>query len=1179
MRRTVIYAAVVLAAHCLAFVSSQTEDNTFLQGECSLCGSDALELPVVYRTQNEVGFQGCCSPLEDEGDCRGVTETKRTAAFEGPLVVPGVEELCLELSDLVVEEEETKDRTCCPKQCTCSDGFCTSFQGEKVYAGACDARREGGCCGLSVCVFDKSLCESLTDTKGEPCEWVGESDEDLCLTTGFGPAEVSFFDRPCRAKNPTDTLLYRVTASIPDPDGSGRRLQSSIVDVSRREVIDGSELNFVLQGQRITIRSRDCFNRQKLRCSSNQLRIGGLTFNNYVRCLVRRRNPTEERWEIRDDSGPRRFTLIFTCKNIAAGDDRRRLQSTRNELNVDGIEQPDLSLLKDEYGEVQQEGFCYNSEPNPDVEVNPSLGPACDNVTSEDVQAARGICQSGNIQDQNTRDGESEVDSCYAETFCPTFGLPGFGTIQDCVSCFVNFKDKTKCFCQAMVLTPNAKKYEKMFMECQSRVREDGWSKASEFYINGYSTKKVQEASNLPCIDNLQELNKTLGGCEDGVILQYKNKKNEWIDYRAIPFRRKLCPDLKVCLSDGREEKAFLSAKQIRFKQGYNPDCYKCRPRPGFKMSYNVDAIVPTPAPTIMPTPQRGPPRPGFCQDVIENIVGMPQSSEAPGNFRRIKERKDVVWLIHEPKTDMQMKIRCTATFRGGKAYNYRIGIEELVEPTPRRKGPDAAGFCMTGEISERIGTTENTDQLESSGDCHFLPDDTRASQAICRRYIQAGDGVEKCRKAFCAAHWFPFYSDKDACIRAIRASWERGFCGAFHAKDSVDYLECLEDAADFAMEDVIYENRPNLEGQCSSDPKDFDTSLSECQQGVELQYFNEKKGAWISYKAFPSETNRRVCQGGLEFNAKQHKQLFQNRIRLHQRNIPKETCLLSSPCVVTQQVRTELEYSRSTSCNNGGEPSPVEPFDVPDQTLCDKVNPSEMGRCKPIPKFTNSPGRFTVDMVEMPKCCAPSNTTINDASFMFQRTQTTCNPICDSNDAGSCCDKLGKQDTLTVRVGFSGSTRDGTCCLGCTCYGDPRCISFAGKRKAWIPCDARDVTTALESDPRVCRYTKRQCDLSKDHEANDCVWTRDAVEVRGNDILKTGTPCKPNTISRKACMLMYRVVEPGFELGFYLVQGDRGIITDLVMPYGDDVFVLNAQECLKDKTPWKALKGALPLP
>lgn len=582
---------------------------------------------------------------------------------------------------------------------------------------------------------------------------------------------------------------------------------------------------------------------------------------------------------------------------------------------------------------------------------------------------------------------------------------------------------------------------------------------------------------------------------------------------------------------------------------------------------------------SLMPTPQRGPPRPGFCQDVIENVVGIPRRAETPFNFRRLKENKDVVFLMHDPITDMQMKIRCTATFRGGNAYNYRLGMEELVEPSHRKKGPNAAGFCITGNIEERIGTTENTDRLESSGDCHFLPSDTRASQAICRKYIQAGDGVEKCRRSFCSAHWFPFYADEGACYRQIRKSWEKGFCGAFHAEDSVDYTQCLADAADFAMEDVIYENRPNLEGQCSSDPNDFKTSLSDCQTGVELQYFDTKKEVWKPFKAFPSETSKRVCQGGLKFNAQRHNVLFKNRIRLHQRNIPKDSCLLNSPCTVTQRVRTELEYSRTSSCNEQGEPSAVEPFAVPGQTLCDKVNPSALGRCKPLPKFTNRPGKFTVDMVDMPKCCAPSNTTISDASFAYERTQTTCNPICDSNDAGSCCDRLGRDDTLTVRVGFEGSSRDGTCCLGCTCYGDPRCISFTGKRKAWIPCDARDASTALESDRRICRYTKRQCDASKDHERNDCVWTRDSLEVRGKNILKTGTPCKPNTNSRKACMLMYRVVEPGFELGFYLVQGDRGIITDLVMPYGDDVYVLSAKTCLKEKSPWKILQGVLPLP
>ena len=228
MKHVSVLAGVVLL-YCAVLAAGQTDGpgtngDGFLTGECRLCGSDHLELPVVYRTESTVAFDGCCSPLQDEGDCRQVTETPRTATFEGPLVVSGVEELCLELNELEIVEADP-DVECCPAQCSCTDGFCTSFGGETVYAGACDARREGGCCGLSVCVFDKDLCLSMVDSKGDPCIWVGKGDEDLCLTTGFGPAEVDFFNRPCRAKNPTDTLLYRVSGSAPNPAGNGRALQ------------------------------------------------------------------------------------------------------------------------------------------------------------------------------------------------------------------------------------------------------------------------------------------------------------------------------------------------------------------------------------------------------------------------------------------------------------------------------------------------------------------------------------------------------------------------------------------------------------------------------------------------------------------------------------------------------------------------------------------------------------------------------------------------------------------------------------------------------------------------------------------------------------------------------------------------------------------------------------------
>lgn len=575
---------------------------------------------------------------------------------------------------------------------------------------------------------------------------------------------------------------------------------------------------------------------------------------------------------------------------------------------------------------------------------------------------------------------------------------------------------------------------------------------------------------------------------------------------------------------------------------------------------------MPTPSPNVPTPPTPCPPAVIECP-VIENAV----KKELPeGTFRRINNGKEVIWLVTEPESQISTKIRCTANFNGNKAFNARLGIEDLIDPVPSRT--KQCGYCPT-DIMGRTGSNENTDFLDANGNCSSRPRDVEIGQAICAPYLQIAT-FNQCVDAICSQFWFPNYDSPGQCVTAFGNGAKNAFCRLFNVPGTADFEECRDDIDDFGWEFAAEKQMPDPnQADCSSDPRDFPEELSDCQTGVEIQYLDD--GEWVTYRAVPSDSNRPVCTSGLLFNANRDKELFVNPVRIKQTSLPRDSCITVSTCTVTQRVATELEYSRSSSCASvppTGSPTPLP--EVTGVTLCNEVYDSNT--CTQIPGFTNSPGEFQAILANMDECCAPKDTQpINsdplDQNYEFPRYSQACNPICDEDNEAQCCDELDGDDELRMKIVFSGSERDALCCDSCTCYGDPRCISFSGLKKSWIPCDARDARTA--DDRNFCLSTREVCESLTDPAGNQCVFLPSGDTSANWNVLQRGGPCKAIGGDREgefSCMTMYETET----FGMGLKQGDRGILVQAVVKLGDDEYVIDAEECLEDTQPWRIVQN-----
>lgn len=544
----------------------------------------------------------------------------------------------------------------------------------------------------------------------------------------------------------------------------------------------------------------------------------------------------------------------------------------------------------------------------------------------------------------------------------------------------------------------------------------------------------------------------------------------------------------------------------------------------------------------------------------------------------------DIIWTVIDPVTQISATIRCVTVLNASDvAVSSRLNVESVLEPNPsfRTERTNLGGFCYTNDL-EKTGTTNHTDTLTrcTNGEAS---DDAIIARVICENDAITASGVQNCKYAFCSQHQRPFFSDNDnpiaTCVALLDEDLATGFCEALAIPSTgqtkaMANAECLNFIEDYGWDQAgrRYLANMNSELECVSSVDDLPESLSACEYGVELQILRNDE--WESYLAFP--TRLPVCEGvRFEFDCEEYPELFEYQWRFFQ-STPNQQICSTNLCEADPGFEATVEYFEPPTAHPTTSPTSITPTSSPtecENTFCNKVYDSF--ECTPLPQFTGVPtdGTITQELRQMPECCAMKDTEDEcdgqDDSETLSRFSQTCNPICDQDVSGYCCGDLKNADTLTFKVAFTGTERDGVCCDSCTCFGDPRCISFSGVKQAWIPCDARDTTQRWSNG--VCRLSRDVCEEQKDPDGNNCVWDySQGLADSSWDVSKLGSPCMSMVDS---WLTMYKTVtENDHTFEFNLLQGaggERGNIREARLIVDNVGYTISATTCLSSDMPF----------
>jgi len=217
-----------------------------------------------------------------------------------------------------------------------------------------------------------------------------------------------------------------------------------------------------------------------------------------------------------------------------------------------------------------------------------------------------------------------------------------------------------------------------------------------------------------------------------------------------------------------------------------------------------------------------------------------------------------------------------------------------------------------------------------------------------------------------------------------------------------------------------------------------------------------------------------------------------------------------------------------------------------------------------------------SVTGLELPICCPVVDTVKTEDCQIFSpgeacRSIGTNSPFCDPSIITINCTKeaLISAD-LTLRISFEESERS-TCCDSCTCYGDPRCVSFSGYFESWLVCDARAPREGgVNGEHARCVISEEKCRTQRDHDMNLCQW-RSLKEIDDDKwtVGLHGSRCSLNESSSELWMLMYEADSYKIEVN----MGERGTIFNTKLTLGSDEYLINADDCInKGKSgSWKA--------
>jgi len=281
-------------------------------------------------------------------------------------------------------------------------------------------------------------------------------------------------------------------------------------------------------------------------------------------------------------------------------------------------------------------------------------------------------------------------------------------------------------------------------------------------------------------------------------------------------------------------------------------------------------------------------------------------------------EGGDILWSTQRLPSKIDVNIRCTRTVQrdaGRTRYGPpRLNIEQLVEPFEERQ--NAGGFCLEGEITDKKGSTEWTEEIERTGICDKTDSMLAIGKVLCNKNLKPA-GVEACKANWCKS----VRPDWEQCVSDIgEYGWDKTYCSSqtMLTQDPAECVfgrgncgKCLNDIGDFGWQDAYdsWDGSITVADSECTEAADLPPSLVGCQQGLSIQY-ESSPGFWTTYKAVPSTV--RLCEDKLTFSSVEDPQLFANKIRIEQCSLP-PTCL-TNKCARTSGWNAAFHYEAESN-------------------------------------------------------------------------------------------------------------------------------------------------------------------------------------------------------------------------------------------------------------------------
>ena len=286
-----------------------------------------------------------------------------------------------------------------------------------------------------------------------------------------------------------------------------------------------------------------------------------------------------------------------------------------------------------------------------------------------------------------------------------------------------------------------------------------------------------------------------------------------------------------------------------------------------------------------------------------------PWETETPDLIERhVLKTGDVRWIIDDDFSGMSAVILCTRNKINGVLGDPRLNIEDLIDPNMTRE--NSQGFCVSDKLDK--GLSHDNDRTKWIQDNTLCRGDNNAETTKMGKQI-CGTGTNVKNIDECVENWCKNnYLDHEICLGHIENHSLRKTWCAVHTMVSKNPEECSEncqqcfdDLGDFGLRAGMETWRDFLTDRdrpCLT-YNDLKENLEECEQGIELQYFDDESDTWNTYKAIPQYYS--LCSN-VTFTSSENSVMFNKKIRLKQ-------CSVDSKCV-RNRCKPEQGFSATIS-------------------------------------------------------------------------------------------------------------------------------------------------------------------------------------------------------------------------------------------------------------------------